>query len=93
MKMENLKFDAKTAISFLIEACLFKSCGKCCGIDWCQQYPDPNPRAVAPIDAAASNAAVEQTRFDQETAHRAEIMRSAQEARAHQIRRQTQNTN
>ena len=51
-------------------------------------YPDPDPPAVAPIDAHAANAVVERTRFDQETAPRAEIIRSAQEARSIQIRRQ-----
>ena len=51
-------------------------------------YPDPDPPAVAPIDPHAEDAAVEQTRFDQDTARRAEIRRSAQEARSVQIRRQ-----
>ena len=36
--------------------------------------PDPSPPAVAPIDGAAADAAVEQTRFDQDTARRAEII-------------------
>ena len=43
--------------------------------------PDPAPTAVAPIDAHAVDVAAEQARFDQETARRAEIIRSAQEAR------------
>ena len=51
-------------------------------------YPDPDSPAVAPIDPHAADAAVEQTRFDQDTARRAEIIRSAQEARSVQIRRQ-----
>ena len=34
-------------------------------------YPDPDPPAVAPIDPHAADAAVEQTRFDQDTARRA----------------------
>ena len=51
-------------------------------------YPDPDPPALAPIDPHAADAAVEQTRFDQDTARRAEIIRSAQEARSVQIRRQ-----
>ena len=51
-------------------------------------YRDPHPPAVAPIDPHAADAAVEQTRFDQDTARRAEIIRSAQEARSVQIRRQ-----
>ena len=51
-------------------------------------YPDPDPPAIAPIDAHAADAVVERTRFDQDTARRAEIIRSAQEARSVQIRRQ-----
>ena len=51
-------------------------------------YPDPDPPAVAPIDPHAADAAVEKTRFDQDTARRAEITRSAQEAPSVQIRRQ-----
>ena len=51
-------------------------------------YPDPNPPAVAPIDAAAPEATVEQKRFYQETAHSAKIIRSDRENRALQIRRQ-----
>ena len=51
-------------------------------------FPDPDPPAVAPIDPEAADAAVEQTRFDHETARRAEIIRSAQEALSVQIRRQ-----
>ena len=50
-------------------------------------YPDPDPPVVAPIDPKAANAAVEQTRFDQDTARRAEMFRSAQEARSIQNRR------
>ena len=49
-------------------------------------YPDPDPPAVAPIDPHAADAALEQTRFDQDTERRAEIIRSAQEARSVQIR-------
>ena len=51
-------------------------------------YPDPDPPAVAPIDPHAADAAVEQTRFDPDTARRAEIIRSAEEALSVQIRRQ-----
>ena len=51
-------------------------------------YPDPDPPEVAPIDPHAADAAVEQTRFDQDTARRAEIIPSAHEARSVQIRRQ-----
>ena len=75
LKLKNLKFDAKSdnLENFLVtlQTKAFEA------------YPDPNPPAVVPIDAAA-----ERTRFDQETARRAEIIRSAQEARSHQIRRQ-----
>ena len=49
-------------------------------------YADPDPPVVAPIDPHAADAAVEQTRFDQDTARRAESKRSAQEARSVQIR-------
>ena len=51
-------------------------------------YPDPNPPAVAPIDPHAADAVVERIQFDQDTARCAEIIRSAQEARSVQIRRQ-----
>ena len=51
-------------------------------------YPDPDPSVVAPIDPHAADAAAEQTRFDQDTARRAPILRSAQEARLVQVRRQ-----
>ena len=51
-------------------------------------YPVPDPPAVAPIDAHGADAAAEETLFDQETALRAEIIRSAQEARSVQIGRQ-----
>ena len=80
LKLENLKFDPKTdnPENFLVtlQTKAFKA------------YPDPNPPAVAPTDGAAADAALEQTRFDQDTARRAEIIRSAQEARSNQIRRQ-----
>ena len=51
-------------------------------------YLDPDPPAVAPIDPHSADAAVEPTRFDQDAARRTEIVRSAQEARSVQIRRQ-----
>ena len=51
-------------------------------------YPDPTLVPVAPIDGAAADAVVERTRFDQDTARNAEQLRSAQEARSTQIRRQ-----
>ena len=50
-------------------------------------YLNPDPPAVAPIDPHAADAAVEQTQFDQDTARCADI-RSAQESRSIQIRRQ-----
>ena len=53
-----------------------------------EAYPHPDPPAVAPIDPHAADAAVEQTRFDQDTARRAETIHSAQDARSVQIRRQ-----
>ena len=52
-----------------------------------KSYPDPNPPALATIDAQAADAAAEQTRFDQVTARRAEMILSALEARLVQIRR------
>ena len=48
-------------------------------------YPDPHPPAAAPNDPHTADAAVEQTRFDQDTARRAGFLRSAQEARSVQI--------
>ena len=77
LKLENMKFDSKTDTpeNFLVTL-------------QTKAYPDPDPPAVAPIDLDAADAAVEQTRFDQDTARRAEIIRSAQEARSVQIRRQ-----
>ena len=53
-----------------------------------EAHPDPDHPAVAPIHPHAADAAVEQTRFDQDKARRAYIIRSAQEARSVQIRRQ-----
>ena len=49
-------------------------------------YPDPYLLAVVPIDAA--DVAAEQTRFDQGTSRRSEILRSAQEASSAQQRHQ-----
>ena len=51
-------------------------------------YLDPDPPALAPINRHLADAVVEQTRFDQNTARRAEKIRFAQEARSVQIRRQ-----
>ena len=80
LKLENLKFDPKTdnPENFLVTL----------QTKALKAYPDPNPPAVAPIDGAAPDAAVEQTRFDSETARRAEIIHSAQQARSTQIRSQ-----
>ena len=79
LKLENMKFDSKTDTReiFLVVS-----------TEAAKAYPDPDPPAVAPIDAHAEDAAVEQTRFDQYTARRVEIIRSAQEVRSVQIRRQ-----
>ena len=80
LKLENLKFDPKTdnPENFLVTL----------QTKALKAYPDPDPPPVAPIDGAAPDAAVEQTRFDSDTARRAEIIRSVQEARSIQIKRQ-----
>ena len=80
LKLENLNFNSKTDTPEVFLVTLQTKTTKA--------YPDPDPPAVAPIDAHAANAVVERTRFDQEAARRAEIIRSAQEARSVQIRRQ-----
>ena len=80
LKLENLKFDPKTDNpEFFLVTLQTKAL---------KAYPDPDPPAVALINGAAPDAAVEQTRFDSDTARRAEVIRSAQEARATQIKRQ-----
>ena len=80
LKLGNMKLDSKTDTpeSFLVTLQTRTTTA----------YPDPHPPAVAPIDLHAADAAAEQTWFDQDTARRAEITRSAQEARSVQIRRQ-----
>ena len=80
LNFENIKFDSKTDTPENILVTLQTKATKA--------YPDPDPPAVAPIDPHAADAVVGRTRFDQETARRAEIIRSAQEARSVQIRRQ-----
>ena len=75
-----MKFDSKTDTPEIFLVTLQTKATKA--------YPDPDPPAVAPVDAHAADAVVERTGFDQETARRAEIIRSAQEARSVQIRRQ-----
>ena len=80
LKLENMKFDSKTDT---LENFLVKLQTKAT-----KAYPDPDPPAVAPFDPHAADAAVEQTRFDQDTARRAERIRSAQEARSVQNIRQ-----
>ena len=80
LKLENMKFDSKTDTPEIFLVTLQTKTTKA--------YPDPDPPAVAAIDPHAADRAVEQTRFDQDTARRAEIIRSAQEARSVQIRRQ-----
>ena len=80
LKLGNLKFDLKTDTpeNFLVTLQTKTR----------RADPDPDPPAVAPIDPHVADAAFEQTRFHQDTARRAEIIRSAQEARSVQIRRQ-----
>ena len=81
LELENMKqFDSKTDTPENFLVTLQTKATKA--------YPDPDPPAVAPIDAHAADAVVERTRFDQDTARRAEIIRPAQEARSVQIRRQ-----
>ena len=80
LKLENMKFDSKTDTPENFLVTLQTKATK--------TYPDPDTPAVAPIDPHAADAVVEQTRFEQDTARRAEIIRSAQEARSVQIRRQ-----
>ena len=80
LKLENMKFNSKTDTPENFLVTLQTKATKA--------YPDPDPPVVAPIDPHAADAAVEQPRFDQDTARRAEIIRSAQEARSGQIRRQ-----
>ena len=47
--------------------------------------PNAIPLPVAPIEAHALDAAIERTRFDEDTARRAEVMSSAQEAHSVQV--------
>ena len=70
--LENINFDCKTDISGHFLVTLQTKAMKA--------YPDPNPPAVAPIDACAAARAAEQARFDQDTTRPAEIIRCAQEA-------------
>ena len=80
LKLKNLNFDSKTDTPENFLVTLQTKATK--------TYPDADLPAVAPIDPRAADTAVEQTRFDQDRARRAEIIRSAQEARSVQIRRQ-----
>ena len=80
LKLDDMQFDSKTEMPEIFLVTLQLKAMKA--------YPHPDPPAVAPIDGHAADAVVEQTGFDQETALRAEILRSAQEARSIQIRRQ-----
>ena len=80
LKLENIKSDAKTDTPEKFLATLQTKSLKA--------YPDPNPPVVAPIDGNAPDAAAVQTRFDQEAARGAEILRSAQETRSLQLQRQ-----
>ena len=77
--LKNMKYDSKTDTPENFLATLQTKAMKTCS--------DPNLLAVAPIEGHAPDAAAEQTRFDQETTRRAEIILSAQEARSLQIRR------
>ena len=80
LKLENMKLDSKTHTpkNFLVTLRTKAT----------RAYPDLDPPAAAPIGPHAADAAFEQTRFDQDTPRRAEIILSAQEARSVQIRRQ-----
>ena len=75
-----MKFDSKTDTPEIFLVTLQTEATKA--------YPDRDPPAVAPIDPHTADAVVDRIRFDQETARCAEIIRSAQEARSVQIRRQ-----
>ena len=79
LKLEKMTFDSKRDAPEIFLATLQTQATKA--------YPDQDPPDVAPVDPHAADAAVEQTRFDQDTARRATI-RSAQEARSVQTRRQ-----
>ena len=57
LKLENMKFDSKTDTPENFLVTLQTKATKA--------YPDPDSPAVAPIDPHATDAAVEQTRFDQ----------------------------
>ena len=63
LELENMKFDSKTDTAENFLATLQTKATKA--------YPDPDPPAFAPIDPQAADAAVEQTRFDHDTARRA----------------------
>ena len=78
-KLEKVKFYSKTDT---LENFLVRLQTKAT-----KTYPDPDPPVVAPIYQHAADAAVEKTRFDQETARRTETKRSAQKARSVQTRR------
>ena len=80
LQLKNMNFDSKTDTPENFLVTLQTKAMKA--------YPDSDPPAVAPGDPHAVDAAVEQTRFDQDTTRRAEIIRSAQEASSVQIRRQ-----
>ena len=73
LKLEIMKFDSNTDTPETFSVTLQTRATKA--------YPDPDLPVVAPIDPHAADAAVEQTRFDQDTARRAEIIRSTQEVR------------
>ena len=70
LKRENMKIDSKTDTPGNFLVTLQTKATKA--------YPDSDPPTVAPIDPHAADAVVEQTRFHQDTARRAETIRSAQ---------------
>ena len=80
LKLENLKFDSETDTPENFLVTLQPKATKA--------YPDPDPPNIAPIDPHAADATVKQTRFDQDTARRAQNVRSAEKASSVQIRRQ-----
>ena len=51
-------------------------------------YPNPHPPPVIQVDAHSADSAIDQTRFDQDTARCAEIIHSAEEARSVEVRHQ-----
>ena len=65
LKLENMKIGSKTDTLEIFLRLLQTKATKA--------YLDPHPPAIAPNDPHATDAAVEQTPFDQDTVRRAEI--------------------